>query len=143
MKYKVKVGIFYLVCKCAVNVFFKGYWGIVVRYPLSIVSCYKHSVAMRLKRFLKSSMFPCKIRFGFDADRIWACTPRCTSHLGEYTAKTEPTGPGSEKVVFPKIDTYGAVGKPHLPDLGKSYHQCNLTLSPKCSKIPTYYTTLK
>ena len=29
-----------------------------------------------------------------NALRIWASTPRCTSHLGEYAAKTEPTGPG-------------------------------------------------
>ena len=29
--------------------------------------------------------------------------------------KTEPTQPGTETVIFLKINTYGAVGKPHLP----------------------------
>ena len=31
--------------------------------------------------------------------KIWVCTPRCTSHLGEYAAKTEPTGPGGENSI--------------------------------------------
>lgn len=26
-----------------------------------------------------------------------------------------PTGPGTTTVIYPKIDSYGAVGKPHLP----------------------------
>ena len=30
-----------------------------------------------------------------NADRIWASTPRCTSHLGVYAAKTAPTGLGN------------------------------------------------
>ena len=39
---------------------------------------YKHAVATRLKRFLKSSRFPCKIRFGWNAGRIWASAPQIT-----------------------------------------------------------------
>ena len=30
-------------------------------------------------------------------NQIWVSTPRCTSHLGEYAAKIETTGPGVEK----------------------------------------------
>ena len=31
--------------------------------------------------------------------------------------ETAPTGPGATAVICSKIDTYGAVGKPHLPGL--------------------------
>ena len=51
-----------------------------------------------------------------NADRIWVSTPRCTSHLGVYAAKTakkhpskNPTGPGTETVIFSKIDPYDVV----------------------------------
>jgi len=49
-----------------------------------------------LKRALKSSRFPRSIRFGWEA---------------------EPTGPGTEAVIFSKIDTYGAICQLHLPSL--------------------------
>ncbi len=32
--------------------------------------------------------------------KIWVCTPRCTSHLGMYAAKTEPTGGCKCLVIF-------------------------------------------
>ena len=63
---------------------------------------YKDAVPTELKRALKSARFPRRIRFGCDADRIW-----------RVRRKTEPTGPGSETVFVSKIDTYGAVRKPH------------------------------
>ena len=37
---------------------------------------YTDTVATRLKRFLESSMLPGSIRFGWNADRIWASTPQ-------------------------------------------------------------------
>ncbi len=61
---------------------------------------YIDTVPTGLKRFLKYPRFSRKIRFGWNADRIWVSTPRCTSHLGEYAAKTEPTGPGTTTVIF-------------------------------------------
>ena len=54
-----------------------------------------------LKRFLESSRFPRSIRFGWE---------------------TEPTGPGSETVIF-LIDTYGSVRKPNLPGLGWRFYR--------------------
>ena len=65
-----------------------------------------------------SEKFVSKIRFGRNAGRNplypplsggQVRTPRCTSHLGVYAAKTEPTGPGSATVIISKIDTYGSV----------------------------------
>ena len=44
-----------------------------------VTCCYKHAVATRLKRFLKSSRFPRSIRFGWE---------------------TEPTGPRAAAVIF-------------------------------------------
>ena len=37
---------------------------------------YKDAVPTELKRALKSARFPRRIRFGCDADGIWACTPQ-------------------------------------------------------------------
>ena len=50
-----------------------------------------------IQEVLKLSRFPRSIRFGWE---------------------TEPTGLGVATVIFSKIDTYGAVRKPNLPELG-------------------------
>ena len=54
---------------------------------LGQIRFYTDTVPMGLKRFLESSRFPRRIRFGWE---------------------TEPTGPGAEAIIFSKIDTYGA-----------------------------------
>ena len=55
--------------------------------------CYKHSVATRLKRFLKSSRFSRRIRFGWE----------CRSHLGVYAAKPNLPDLGPRRLLFLKL----------------------------------------
>ena len=63
---------------------------------------YKHTVATRLKRFLKSSRFPCKIRFGWNADRMnqrYEGSPYGIPR-GEYAAKPNLPGLGGQCTVI-------------------------------------------
>ena len=59
---------------------------------------YTDVVPTELKRGLKSSRFPRRIRFG------------CKPNLPDL---------GTQAVIFSKIDTYGAVSQPHLPFWGR------------------------
>ena len=75
--------------------------------------CYKHSVATRLKRFLESSIFSRRIRFGWNADRKCKAKTNlpvfaaCGQNLGEYAAKPNLPGLGSRRLFFLKLTLMG------------------------------------
>ena len=80
-------------------------------------------------------------------NQIWVRTPRCPSHLGfllgcffAYAAKTEPTGPGVEAIIFSLIDPYDdgvfAVGVLVVHVFSSHYH---MTVPPVLMSCPVMF----